>query len=235
MEFVYVVPRSDLFPAAYPHGFVAFGSQAERELRLERLPDTLATRGFFVERARAEVEPAWKQPIPYAIVHGRQGVLCLRRKRAGSETRLHDKLSIGVGGHVEPVDLADPSRPTERRELIARAAVRELEEELVLPNARKGEQREVRQVGVLNDDSNSVGAVHVGLVCVLDLSHAESDHDVCVREADLLEGEFVSPEELERRLACGANFETWSALLIPHLPALLQRAPLALKSTAVPG
>lgn len=218
MEFVYVVPRSEIFPATAPgkpapHGFEPFGGDQGSEAEATQL---LEGSGFFVERARAEVTPEWKQPIPYALVHGPQGVLCLRRKRAGSEARLHDKLSIGVGGHVEPIDLRDAENPSDRAELLARTALRELHEELVLEGSAASAQ--VRLLGLLNDDTNPVGAVHIGLVCAV---RVEDTAAVRVREEDVLEGEFLTPAELLARHEQGANFESWTALLLPHLESLL--------------
>ena len=222
MEFVFVVPRSDVFPATTsddtaPHGFHSFGGDLGVEAEATQL---LEKHGFFVERARAEVTPAWKQPIPYALVYGPQGVLCLRRKRAGSEARLHDKLSIGVGGHVEPIDLRDAENPADRTDLLARTALRELHEELVLEGSAA--KAEVRSLGLLNDDTNPVGAVHLGLVCAV---RVEDTAAVRVREEDVLEGEFLTPAELLARNEQGANFESWTALLLPHLESLLDSPP----------
>ena len=204
MEFVYVVPRVELFPSHYPHGLVLFGEELSEEEALERV----ALHGFFVEREYAERTPSLKQVIPYSIVVREGQVLCLRRTSKGGEARLHDKLSLGVGGHVNPVD-----QPTgEEGDLLARATHREVaEEELVLDGPYT-----VRRLGLINDDSNPVGAVHVGLVQVINV-----DGPVSVREVDQLEGSFVAREELQQQLDAGANFETWSSLLIPHLDRLI--------------
>jgi predicted NUDIX family phosphoesterase len=96
---------------------------------------------------------------------------------------------------------------------------RELEEELAV----RGEY-EIRPVGILNDDSNAVGAVHVGVVQVITIQGS-----VEIREKDQLEGRLVSAEELRRMLADGENFETWSSLLIPRLDEILPK-PLAVGS-----
>ena len=72
-------------------------------------------------------------------------------------------------------------------------------------------------VGLLNDDTNPVGAVHVGLVQVLELL----DGDAQIREVDQLRGEFVTPDHLRALAENGTNFETWSSLLIPQLDHLL--------------
>lgn len=219
MESVFVVPRARLFPEWTPHGLSIFGDGIERA----DFDAVIQREGFFVERGYAERTPELKQLIPYTIVRRGDEVLLLRRTAAGGEVRLHDKLSIGVGGHVNPVDarlpdgaplpeidgvpvnpkfarLLDPLPAATRREVI--------EEELEVTGPVR-----LSPIGLMNDDTTPVGAVHVGLVQVLDLEGG----DARVREVDQLEGTFVSVEELEGQLAAGANFETWSALLVPQL------------------
>lgn len=220
MEFVLVVPRTMLFPESTPHGLVLFDGARPAEA----VHACVASHGFFVEREHAERTPALKQVIPYSIVvrHGRADgpeVLCLRRTARGGEARLHDKLSIGVGGHINPEDMPDGSKgpqgsnaPEGRAAVIAAATQREVfEEELIVDGPF-----EVHAVGLLNDDSNPVGAVHVGFVQVITV-----EGSVRVREVDQLEGSFRALSSLERMLAEGANFETWSSLLIPDLDHLV--------------
>lgn len=208
MEFVFVVPRSTLFPEFYPHGFLPFGAEPGMVAR-ESFERAVGETGFFVERDRAERTPAWKQVIPYTIVRCGDRVLLTRRTKRGGEARLHDKHSIGIGGHLNPED-ADATRDA-RRDPITSGSDREIREELVV----RGEY-EVRRVGLLNDDSNSVGAVHVGVVQV-----ATVRAPVEIREREQLEGRLVTIDDLRDLLAGGANFETWSQLLIPHLDELL--------------
>jgi predicted NUDIX family phosphoesterase len=197
MEFVYVVPRTSLFPEFYPHGIVPFGTG----MPLEGFESVVEQEGFFVERAYAERTPSLKQVIPYSIVECDGKILLLRRLSAGGEARLHDKLSIGVGGHVNPEDLPPEDR---RRDPISAGSDREIAEELEI----RGEYK-VRRVGILNDDSNAVGAVHVGVVQIVTVLGT-----VAIREKDQLEGRLVTPDELHKLHAEGANFETWSRLLI---------------------
>lgn len=220
MEFVFVVPREGLFPKSYPHGLVFFGPEfpePEFQTCVERL-------GFFVERDYAERTPSLKQVIPYSIVVRNGEILCLRRTKRGGEVRLHDKLSIGVGGHVNPVDLPAGARRgfgSGPRDPLAAATHREVaEEELRIAGPYR-----VRRVGLLNDDSNPVGAVHVGLVQVIAV-----DGPVEVREVDQLEGSFATRDELRAMLGAGANFESWSSLLVPHLDRLVSERPIATPS-----
>ncbi len=223
MEFVLVVPREALFPECAPHGFQAFGSgprgdSTDAARAFERL---VQERGFFVERDHAERTPTLKQVIPYALVVTAEGVLLTRRLGAGSEARLHQKLSIGIGGHVEPCD-ADAATWSRRRDPraephgtgrhpLAAATERELHEELAIQGAYS-----IATVGLLNDDSNPVGAVHVGVVQIVTV-----DGTVAIRETEQLDGRPVSPAQLRALRAEGANYETWSALLLDHLDELL--------------
>lgn len=214
MEFVYVVPRDALFRDCYPHGFQSFGSGAGGADRaaFER---ALERDGFFVERAYAERAPHLKQVIPYCIVEHDGRVLHVRRTKRGGDARLHDKHSIGIGGHLEPRDLDGASG----RNPLPAGTRRELEEELAVRGVY-----EVRAVGLLNDDSNPVGAVHVGVVQIVHV-----DAPVEIREHEQLEGRLATLEELGALLDRGVDFETWSKLLVPRLGELLHQ-PLAARS-----
>lgn len=202
MEFVFVAPREALFPACYPQGFHPFRRAEDAAAFLGLLRE----HGFFVERARAERTPAWKQVIPYCVVVSDGRVLLTTRRAKGGEARLHGKLSIGVGGHVNPVDGGSDSE----RDLVLVAAEREIAEEVDVRGPY-----ELELAGYLNDDSNSVGAVHLGLVLTAQVSGS-----VRIREEDVLEGELVTTDELRACAARGDNLETWSRILIAHLEEL---------------
>ena len=200
MEFVYVVKRQDLFDLEFPHGFL---SRAKQPAQIDRYLERIRERGLFIERRHAEQDSSFKQIIPYVVLMRRGEVLLLRRTKSQGESRLHDKLSIGVGGHINPIDQGD--------DLLGQAMRRELEEELALSAPPP-----LTPVGVLNDDSNPVGSVHFGLVVLADAA----DVDVEIREKDRMTGSFVSiatVNELARD--SNSNFETWSALLIEWLPS----------------
>jgi len=227
MEFVFVVPRFTLFPERALHGLAVFGNDGSGEGASwsgDAFDRAVREHGFFVERDHAERTPALKQVIPYTLVRRGGDYMLLRRTKGGGEARLHDKLSLGVGGHVNPVDAVETNAPTggeggacakgaRAADPLPAATRREvMDEELEVT----GRTRLVR-VGLINDDSNAVGAVHVGLVQVLDLI----DGDARVREVDVLQGSFVSPDELRARLEDGANFETWSSLILERFDEIL--------------
>jgi len=204
MEFVYVVPRAALFPECYPQGLVRFGQGFERA-SFEAL---VAKHGYYVEREHAERDPSLKQIIPYILIERGGELFLLRRLKRGGESRLHDKLSLGVGGHIEPHDQPSGAR---RASPIERAARRELGEELELAG-----ECELESIGLINDDSNPVGAVHLGWVQV-----ARVAGRVAVRETELLEGGFQSIPALRALRAQGANFESWSSMLLDSIELVL--------------
>ena len=218
MEFVFAVPRERLFPEFYPQGLLAFGAGEASHGLLA----AIAEHGFFVERAHAERDPSLKQIIPYALVCANGEVLLTRRSKRGGESRLFGKHSIGIGGHVEPQDLerAGNGSLARGRALIDAAMQRELAEELDI----EGRIR-IEPVGIVNDDSNPVGAVHLGWV-----QRVEVDGQVHIRERELLAGGLVSPVELRRLLAEGEDFETWSALIVSRIDEVLPQHILTLAS-----
>jgi predicted NUDIX family phosphoesterase len=206
MEFVYVVPRDELFPESTPHGLRLFGEGFDSAA----LSRDLNRHGYFVEREWAESNPRVKQIIPYSVVTRSNEIFLLRRTRAGAEKRLHEKLSIGVGGHINPVDLIAPDQASARRDTrnpLPAATKREIEEELNIQG-----DYELTPVGLLNDDTDPVGAVHLGWVQTVAVSGP-----VAVRETEQLEGRWVSRSALRELEAAGANFESWSRYLIRQL------------------
>lgn len=142
--------------------------------------------------------------------------MCLRRLGKQGESRLHDKLSIGIGGHLNPVDLTitNPKPPRDitdpsRMKIIPNGVIREICEELRLDS---GELPEPRPVGVLNDDSTPVGSVHFGIVYAI-----AAPTDLRIREDEHMTGEWREWRALARDERGGANFETWSAFLLKTL------------------
>jgi predicted NUDIX family phosphoesterase len=208
MEFVFVVKRSDLFDLSFPHGFVPRVASDPQD-RVATWTRRIRERGFFVERRWAEKDSSLKQIIPYTLLVHREELFLLKRLGKGGEARLHGKLSLGVGGHVNPVDL-------DGADVLDAGCRRELEEEVAIraPYA-------LSTVGVINDDSSDVGSVHFGLVNV---ARCETP-DVAVRETDMLEGGFVARAAL-REMARNERerFETWSALIVDRLDEALAGA-----------
>lgn len=153
----------------------------------------------FIERSLAEKDSSYKQLIPYVTVICRGYILALERTAAQSEARLHGKLSLGVGGHINPVDEGRDLAQT-----ISQAMARELEEELWLQHTNPP-----LLAGLINDDTNSVGSVHLGIHYILTVQSRPG-----VRETDKMKALWVQPLQLE---ALRPRLETWSQILLPAL------------------
>lgn len=158
---------------------------------------------FFMDRAAAEMDPSHKQLIPYCVFRCGGRILHYTRGQAGGESRLHAKISVGVGGHVNPVDTGGGKTGP----LAYHAAVtREIDEELVLP-----QNHPHHIIALLNDDSNAVGQVHLGIVHLIDLATEE----VASREDALADLGFTALAELNGPWF--ERLETWSQFCIRHL------------------
>ena len=183
---VLVVPRAAVPDAAGWYGL--------RHDGLDAFLATVPAVGRFEPRARMEMDPSHKQLIPYLVLRDGERYFLMRRTKAGADPRLHDRWSIGVGGHIDPGDAG-----------VEGGLQREWREELVADFVPV-----FQPVALLNDDTTEVGAVHLGIVCVADAAGRE----VAVRETHKLAGSFASPTEV----AAGAEqLETWSRLVFDAL------------------
>jgi len=185
-EQVLVVPREALVPGD--------GWTGVRADDLTAANAVVAREGAFVRRGDAEEDPSRKQVIPYLVLRDGERWFLMRRTRAGGDARLHDLWSIGVGGHLNPGD-GD----------VAGGLRREWAEELVADF-----EPDYTPVGLLNDDTTPVGAVHVGFVYVADAG----GRPVAIRETDKLTGAFATTEEVR---AVRDAMETWSRLAFDAL------------------
>ena len=147
----------------------------------------------FLPRPDMELDPGYRQIIPYVAVTRGDEVFATRRLSAGGEARLHGKLSLGVGGHIERGD-------DETREgILMRALEREVAEEV-------GVERVVSltPLGVINEEGDEVGRVHLGF-----LFRMEVAGEVSVRETDKLEGKWLKISALGRY---APDMEGWSRI-----------------------
>lgn len=176
---------------------------------VERYLDALFARGrpCFIDRSKAEKDPSYKQIIPYVILTCEDKCLSyVRGKRAG-ETRLVGNRSIGIGGHINPVDQTLFS--VDFRNTYAEAVEREVDEEISVDANHTD-----HVVALLNDDSNEVGQVHLGVVhCwVLDAPN------VTKREQMITQMDFMTLEQLQ---AVRETMETWSQLCLDGLGQMM--------------
>jgi predicted NUDIX family phosphoesterase len=180
-ERVYVVPRLAVVDDRGWYGLQTSG--------VETFLAALEREGRFAPRRLMELDPAFKQVIPYLVLRDGERFFLMHRTSAGADTRLHGLYSIGVGGHLNPGDGG-----------LLGGLRREWSEELVAEF-----EPEFRLIALLNDDTTEVGRVHLGAVYVAD---AEG-RSVAIRETDKLTGRFEMPIAVS---AVAHQMETWSRL-----------------------
>ena len=181
-ERVFVVPRTAVIEEAGWYGLRTDG--------LEAFVAALERDGRYEPRDTMEVDPAFKQVIPYLVLRDGERYFLMQRTAAGGDARLHGHYSIGVGGHLNPGD---------------GGLRREWDEELVADFVPV-----FRLVALLNDDTTEVGAVHLGAVYVADAAGRPVD----IRETDKLSGSFVDEAAVA---AVADRLETWSRLVFESL------------------
>jgi predicted NUDIX family phosphoesterase len=157
---------------------------------------------MFLERSLAENNELYKQIIPYLVYQYKNSFFLMQRGSKGGEQRLHNCYTLGIGGHVRESDLQDSQS-------ILDWARREFLEEVIFT----GNYKPVF-LGLLNDDSNAVGRVHLGLVFLL---RGDSKH-IAIRNQEHRSGKLVSLDQL---LAFKDELESWSQIVLDHLNFLL--------------
>lgn len=153
-------------------------------------------------RGDMEEDPSYKQLISYCLLENENDeILVYQRLSGGGEERLHGQSSVGVGGHMNNVVDADSIN-----EVLRVNAQRELNEEVGLSEDRS---QNMEYIGFINDDTNAVGKVHIGVVFKIKVKSS----DVEVRETDTLKINWISQDEINDL----NHFESWSALILKDL------------------
>ncbi|MCZ6816857.1 MAG: hypothetical protein O7F76_09230 [Planctomycetota bacterium] len=202
-EQVLVVERTVLEEAGVFEGFTF-----EVDRYLQRL--FVAGVPRFMPRSLAETDPAYKQIIPYVILtSGGKYLSYVRGSRAG-ETRLVGRRSIGIGGHINPID-SMPLFSSDFRDAYFGAVEREVAEEIDVQTGHSD-----RVVGLLNDDSTDVGRVHLGIIHLWTLDSAA----VKKREQMITQMAFMSLAELH---GVRDSLETWSRFCLDPLAEMTRR------------
>lgn len=200
-EVVLCIPRKAF--NSMPQGIV-IGPEAQDMLNGISVESNFA----YIPRDAAEDDANFKQLIPYILVMCGDKILTYQRGKRGGEARLHRQFSIGIGGHVH-----------ERGENAYRdGALRELAEEI------EGYAGQVEapgllppMVAVINDDSNPVGSVHLGIVHVLFVQSEE----VAAKCTSIVDPHFALVGDVRGNAQA---YEPWSRLCLAHIDALVRTA-----------
>lgn len=165
----------------------------------------------FNPRSAMELDFSYKQIIPYLIFNYQDRYFLMQRKSTASETRLASKLTLGIGGHIRQEDMtpyyAKATKgfsPLAQENSLFAWAMREFHEEVHYSG-----NLTVKPLGILNDDSNDVGKVHIGFVFLLQGDSA----DISIK-SELKSGTLLSLKEcIEQK----TSMESWSQFVIDFL------------------
>lgn len=188
-EEIVVLRRDDFFneqPAW--HGLQAVDFEFYKNL--------IKTKQLFIPRGLAEQDPTFKQIIPYLIFRHKGSYFLMQRSATSSEQRLANSYTLGIGGHLRKEDIEKSS--------LIEWAIREFHEEINYEGSFT-----VKPLGILNDDSNNVGKVHVGIVLLL-----EGDSDKISIKSELKSGFLVSLQECKKIYTA---LESWTQFVVDYL------------------
>jgi predicted NUDIX family phosphoesterase len=207
-ERVLCVPRSAL--EAYWGGGLFQGFHGNSDPIAGRNCDLLTTVlredvAKFVRRGDCEQDPSLKQIIPYVMLtcdcYGTRNIFRYNRAVKGEgEQRLAGKATIGIGGHINDADHSGNFYET-----FQIAWRRELYEEVLVESPFRVHMR-----GFVNDDRDSVGSVHFGVLIELQLDLP------CVypNEPNIVQPHFMPLDFYTSDLPL--NFEGWSEIVLQY-------------------
>lgn len=188
-EQILVVPRNDLFK-----NIAAWSGL--KEVNFDEYLSLIKEKKQFQPRSIMETDPTFKQIIPYLVYTHDNKYFLMQRTSQATEKRLQNKYSLGIGGHIRQEDMATDS--------LFDWATREFHEEVSYSGTLN-----IEPLGVLNDDSNAVGKVHVGFVFLLHGEHA----NISVK-SELKSGKLLDLQECEHYFS---SMETWSQIVFTYL------------------
>ena len=187
-EKILVVPRAELFNGPAPHGLYKFDEEKFKEI--------VQAKCEFKWRSKMEEDATFKQIIPYLIFKFNDKLFLMQRSASTSEQRLKNLYTLGIGGHIREADIATGS--------IIDWANREFNEEIEYHG-----NFEAKFIGLLNDERNFVGKVHIGAVFVL-----EGDSDKIKIRSELANGRLASIEDCQN---LKDKMESWSQIAFDYL------------------
>lgn len=156
--------------------------------------------GLFRKRSELEEDTSFKQIISYALISDSDSFYLFKRSPGQTEKRLHNKFTLGAGGHMNPGESEKPGENYLTDEL-----KREISEEVKLLNGCRIE--DIEFIGFINDDTIPVGRAHIGLLYNIRVSNKE----VYINEPDKMTAEWVSKSGLNEFYE---GLETWSKIVL---------------------
>ena len=199
-EMILVAPREEVF-AKETLTFQGVNSDQET---IQKIMTQIERHFSEMRRGDAEENPSFKQPIPYVVIKREDEIFVYERLEGGGEARLHNKLSLGFGGHMNfaaGLDFAD---------ILKLNTDRELNEELLIAESDK---EKMITLGLINDDGNSVSEVHIGILSALEL---KAGARVEVKDKDQIAGRWMKAADLKEKSGYD-RLEPWSQFVVDIL------------------
>ncbi|AEX85939.1 putative phosphoesterase (MutT family) [Marinitoga piezophila KA3] len=157
---------------------------------------------YFIDRDIAENDESKKQIIPYVVLKNENNeILVVKRTKKQTEKRLHNLYSVGIGGHINPVDESENPEQT-----FYNGLNRELDEETDIEKIKS-----LKYVGLILDDTTSVSRVHLGILFIAYITKAE------IKEKENFEETWISEKELKN---FDGKFEGWSEIALKALEVI---------------
>lgn len=160
--------------------------------------ESILAQKIFMPRSLAEHDPEFKQIIPYLVFHYQDKYFLMQRQAKSTEVRLQSRYTFGIGGHIREEDITGRD--------IAAWADREFHEEITYTGNLK-----TTLLGIINDDSDEVGMVHLGVVYLL-----EGDSPAIKIKAELASGRLFHLDECRPHYE---HMERWSQTVFHALKA----------------
>lgn len=187
-EKILVVRRSSLFPKGAWQGI--------KKVDFDQYIHIIDHKKEFHPRTMMENDPTYKQIIPYLVFTYNNTYFVMQRKSTASEQRLKNKFSLGIGGHIRKEDMTKTD--------IFDWAKREFHEEVSYNG-----NLDIVPLGILNDDTNAVGKVHIGFVFLL----IGNSNEISIK-SELKSGTLMS---LDQCNTLYNQMENWSQLIVTLL------------------
>lgn len=169
----------------------------------------------FKRRGDVETDPSWQQIIPYIIFSYKKNYFIYKYLPKAGEHRLVDTYQIGVGGHINEIDLISPNshgREDYGIDVLEAGMMREWDEEVEY----RGNILEKSFIGLLNDDSQPVESVHLGLV----YNFVGDSPEISIKEKEKMVGELVNKKDIGQKIT--SNNGVWIKVVYrDYLKALL--------------
>jgi predicted NUDIX family phosphoesterase len=169
-----------------------------------------------------ENDTSFQQIVMVGVVLKHNKVLAYQRgSDAYDESRLAGKMSIGIGGHFEPSDST-----------LIQSMYREFAEEVTITqdgipvplekdSSGKISGKAVKEfismspVGIIKDERDDVGKVHLGLVCVVRPRQDNIDIAINTDAGENVSSSYVEPQELSQSASTGKiMLEGWGDIVL---------------------